>query len=123
MDFKHPDLPALYEERRQISARIGDIEEAEAEEGTALLVGRYFKGQNNYSCPETPADYWPIYWKIYAAEGRTIKVFQFQRDKDGRSSAEPDVTRYWGVDGQEITAGEFNAAWDAFKLALAADLP
>lgn len=81
-------------------------------ERNAALVGKCFTARNNYSCPEGPQDYWPMYGKVLAAEDGDVVMFEFQRDKSGKYEIEPSVRRSSLYSGyREISEAEFRSAW------------
>lgn len=114
------ELAKLIAERRALTERIGQIEHEVDSAETAPLVGRFWKYRNCYSCPESDDDYWWLYVKTTGHDGRWLSGFMFERANGGRSTAEPFTHRM--LHGyEEISAGEFNAAWDTFLRALIED--
>lgn len=124
MEFTDKRLPALYAQRREIAEKISEIEGAEIIPLTAGFLGRCYRFRNNYSCPKNKSDYWFLYAKVTGVDGRSLTLFQFQRDKDGRSSVEPDNSRFWGMEGyEEISHHEFHKQWVSFCAKMTLDFP
>lgn len=101
-----------------INARneLNDITDKEDEIEDAKFVGRFFKTENNYSCPEKPSDYWWLYIKVITnSEG--IHTFRFQADKDGKIEIDP--LHYYlrpSLESYvEITEKEYSNAWEKLK--------
>jgi hypothetical protein len=106
--------------KQQLEAQIGAlygelnaIKDAEADALNGKLVGRCFSARNNYSCPEGPKDYWFLYTRVLRAEEGSLRVFQFQIDKDGRIEIEPDrFAMASTIERQNETSQKaFDAAW------------
>ena len=105
-------IEELEAQRNSLNAEIVKLQRPAELHRAEKLVGRCFKYQNNYSCPETEADYWWMYLKVVAADGGNLKTLRFEADKDGRITIEPDglymvntIERY-----EEISATEFTGA-------------
>lgn len=88
------DIEQLERQRAELNERISEIREAEAEKVSAQLVGRCFKYRNNYSCPETDADYWWLYFKVTGFEGARLTGVSFQRDVYGEMRVDPNAGAY-----------------------------
>jgi hypothetical protein len=91
---------------------LNKITDAEDDAENAALVGRFFKTQNNYSCPKKKSDYWTLYVRVTSSTDG-LKGITSQVDKDGRVSINPDefyVARTI-LSHEEITAGEYAEAW------------
>ncbi len=73
------------EELTQQAAKINDeIDKIKTKEWLAKnrkMIGKCFKYRNNYSCPETDADYWWLYSRVIAVDddGGLI-AFEFQTE-------------------------------------------
>lgn len=109
--------------RRQtaLAEQIGAIQYERDNAENQKLVGRFYKYRNCYSCPETDADYWWLYVKVISADGHSLRIFQFQRDNDGRSNTE-HANRFSNMHGYiEIDEAEYQAAWTDFWTKLIAD--
>jgi len=92
MDRKKQIEKEILELRTELNA-ITDAEDAPKEDA---LVGKCFKYRNNYSMPEMESDYWWLYAKIIAKRpDGGLHVFQFQTDKDGKITIEPDDFHVW----------------------------
>lgn len=93
---------------RVLRGELGAIEDAEHEAHKLALVGKCFKYRNCYSCPEKPSDYWWVYRIVLAPNS----VLDFQIDKDGKLTVEPNGYYYPTMTGwKEITRAELNTAW------------
>jgi hypothetical protein len=113
------ELKELERQRKAISERIGEIQQAEDEKKSAQFVGRYFRYRNCYSCPEKASDYWWLYFKVTGYEGRRLTGYSFQRDKYGKSEFDPNAGAYHFLEGyEEIDAAQFVRARAKFLAAL-----
>jgi hypothetical protein len=116
------ELKELERQRREINERIGEIEHERNSKETAPYVGRFFRADNSYSCPETPEDYWQWYFHCTGNEGRFITGFTFQRDKYGNARTEKEASLIFESHSfTEITQEEWDEAWEAFLTDLAHD--
>ena len=98
----------FYEARDALMA----AETAEKDRRNAALVGKCFVARTSASCPQGPEDYWLMYGMVLAAENGCLRMFEFQRDKDGRYEIEPNVLRSSLFHGyKEIPKSEFCDAW------------
>lgn len=124
MMFQDERLKPLYDKRAEITAKIEEIEEAEASKTTSELLGKCYRTQNNYSCPESDDDYWWLYSKVVATDGRALTVFQFERTSLNEALVRPEQHRYWSMDGhEEISESEFRKAWLQFVTELGMAFP
>lgn len=102
-----------------ISEARSELDEIKAKENIAFcepLIGKCYKTQNNYSCPETEDDYWWLYLKVISMteSGSGFNVLAFQVDKDGRADIRPNdyMHRNSMLRYEEIDPSEFNDEWN-----------
>lgn len=101
--------------------KLGKITDAETAQENAALLGKCYRTRNNYSVPETAADYWWLYARVVSVAGG-LKVTTFQDDKKGRLSVE-QKSFYVGQSlrgYEEISEAAFMKAWAKFTDAVAA---
>lgn len=79
------------------------------------LVGTYWRFRNSYSCPESEADRWWVYKKIYGS-GKEVFCFEFQVGKDGKVTVEKTFGRKPSAGWKPISSNQFWDAWDATKI-------
>jgi hypothetical protein len=115
------ELGQLRSEAAAIGRRIDELEAAEREKRLRPYVGRFFRLQNNYSCPPGPEDYWWLYQRIDGVDDFSLTGFQFQRDNASRFSAERTGSIYVREEWEEITAEQWAAAWWKFLDGLIAE--
>jgi hypothetical protein len=90
------------------------IENENSKKNLKKLVGKCFKYKNSYSSPEKESDYWYLYRKVLriADEHPFIVSFDFQTDKDGKISIEPEERSSTHLPGMvEIDGVEFWQEW------------
>lgn len=66
-------------DRRKLMAL---VQKRESKENAALL-GKCFKTRNNYSCPQSPRDYWWLYVRVTKVSGSSVYIRSIQKDKNG----------------------------------------
>lgn len=86
-------------------------EDVAAEEENRLLVGKCFKFRNNYSVQLKPSDYWWLYRKVLAVNGRTVTVLDFQTYNYVHVTVQEQATFCAMADRIQIPVKEFDAAW------------
>lgn len=92
--------------------RLSEIEEAERFEKLAEYQGKFFKATNNYSCPESPDDYWDVYYKTLKLDDRNmLDCWSFQKDKNGKVTVEDLKLLSPMLLEKEIKREEFNRIW------------
>lgn len=107
------DLQQLITESRD---KLSAIEDAEAEERNARLLGKCYKFRNSFSCPQSAADYWWLYLRVTTIVGHEMGAWQFQCKKDGGIEILPNAFLPLFFPGPayiEISDGEFRSAWHA----------
>jgi len=105
-------IEALRKTARRAQEAIGEIETVARRKENAKKVGKFFKTQNSYSCPEKPSDYWWLYAKcIRMDEDGFLYSFQFQTDKNGCLDIRPEHYSYYLNGFSEIPKTEFERAW------------
>lgn len=86
-------------------------------------LGKHFKYRNNYSYPEKPSDYWPIYARVTAVDkDGYITSLQFQTDKYGNIDIKVNDRGYHMGNGDgwsEVSASEYGRALKALKAKIA----
>jgi hypothetical protein len=89
------------------------IEHKEQFESIRLLVGKYYKFKNSYSCPKNAEDYWWLYEKIEGIDkDDDLYGFEFQTDKYGDINIKRKIFTYPNMDNWiEITEEEFRSEW------------
>lgn len=117
------EIAELEARARDANRALGDAKEKLTNKRNSVLVGKYFKFQNNYSVPEKPSDYWWVYYRVLAVDGAEITVHSFETDKHGRMKVSFKDSLFWWhgpSDGYEkSTAAEFNKAWRALQKKIA----
>jgi hypothetical protein len=104
----------LEKQIRELSAEHNALVEIDERAEDRKLLGCCFKYRNNYSCPESDADYWWLYLKITSADDG-LMALTFEVDKNGRITIDPchHVYRRTLLSGYtEIKASELSKAWD-----------
>lgn len=111
---------ALQETLAKVRRELSRIEAAERLKANRGLVGKCYVYRNSYSCPETEADYWPLYKKIISLdEFGNFQTLQFENDNSGQLTIKSDK---WGSlhgDYVEITQEEFEQQAERFLKAVA----
>ena len=105
----------LRERMKEIREELDAFEAEDTAEECAALLGRHFKTQNCYSCPEKPSDYWRLYVKpLRIDKDGTLIAVSFQIDRDGKIDIENKQYFYPKqlASFQEITEKAFNKARD-----------
>lgn len=123
--------------KKELLAALAEIEKKEREQMLEnyypefkKLEGRFFKKQNNYSCPEKKSDYWWLYTKVVSVKPQDVYLsgsgvashfsgWTFQTCKYKNVTIEKNAKGYVQNLGDEITEKEFNKAWNDMLLSLA----
>lgn len=115
------DRNKLQKLSNEIRSKLWADDEVKAEAENASLLGRFFKARNNYSCPEKPSDYWPLYSAVVGVQGRNVSLVQFETDKYGDTMIRCG-DRCGGVHAldEEITEDEFLKAAGKMQKSVAA---
>jgi hypothetical protein len=110
---KTETVESLTEKARVIRDKIDRIESAERIELANKVVGKCFRYRNCYSCPQSDADYWWLYRRVTMVDSHGwLRVFDFQKDKDGKIWIEPESRAMSPQSlGEPITLKQFQHAW------------
>lgn len=97
---------------RSLREELSDIETKERKKENKKLIGKCFKYNNSYSCPENENDYWPVYSTVLDIneDGHPI-VFCFETDKYGKFECETKVKYGSMTLGTECPSNEMMASW------------
>ena len=114
MNYTTMNDEELKVERARIMHEINTRDAAVKRVELMKYVGKCFKCQNNYSCPEKPEDYWQLFTKVLGLsnEDWNLKLLKIQTDKDGK--VDVAVDEFGGTTSlvNEITHEEFNWEYD-----------
>lgn len=87
------------------------------------LVGKCYVYRNCYSCPEGPADYWPMYLRVTGINDNSeLETVQFQQDKYGKIFIEAGCLWPHMVGEEryrEITPDAMRKAWRKLLMEIA----
>lgn len=110
---KTETIESLNEKAGAIRDKIDRIEGEKRRAEASKVVGKCFRYRNSYSCPQTEADYWWLYRRVTLADKHGwLRVFDFQTDKDGKTSIEPGNRAMSPASlGEPITLKQFQHAW------------
>lgn len=117
--------------KKELQKQLNEIEEQELSEIIDIhypefkkLEGKFFKYKNNYSCPDSPKDYWFMYSKVIKITRDDIRegfgdnkamssceVMSFQTDKDGKVFIDKCKATYTHLLGNEISKKIFDREW------------
>lgn len=116
-------LEELNEQIRALADERDKITIAAAQKEAQAHVGKHFKCRNNYSCPETEADYWYEFVRIVSTDedGTNLIAFRFATDSRGTTWITPSEPLYVGAlcGYDEITKGAFDVEWAALQQRIA----
>lgn len=108
-------IEELKKERKRIHQELAILEDTAFKKKHRAAVGKYYKISNSYSLPETPADYWWLYYKVIAVKESHLRAWKFQKDCDNKIEIEFD-TDFRSIDiAKEISMKEFQQAWKKLK--------
>jgi len=98
-------------------AELYDLEMADKERDASALIGHAIKYRNNYSLPQSEADYWWMYAIVTEQRDGIPFGLTFQCDKDGEVTITHDsrVMALWpGCDSgwQECSFAEARQSWE-----------
>jgi hypothetical protein len=93
--------------RREVSALEDEHYKKYEEPRLKKMIGKCYKTTNNYSCPESPEDYWFLYTKIIKVEDKHLIANRFQMDKYNRVEFFISEYVYENILGEEIDEKEF----------------
>jgi hypothetical protein len=100
---------------RAANKRLNEIRDAERYAENKDLLGKTFKFENNYSCPEKPSDYWWQYSKVQAVDGAGyLSVFFFETDKNGGVTIRTEH-RFHMEHYTPCSKAQFDKAWCALQ--------
>lgn len=99
------ELQAIVTKGRDARRELHDIEEAEAEEKNASLVGRCFRYRNSYSAPSKG---WWLYAEVIGVEGSHYTYLTFQECENGIITVETKEFGYSHLQEVEITKREYD---------------
>jgi hypothetical protein len=98
----------------EAQAKLWEIEHAKRRKENGSKVGKTFRTQNNYSCPEKPSDYWWLYAKVTRMDDDgLLYATTFQTDKYGNVDIKYDELVYHMQHYSQCPATELNRAWRA----------
>ena len=102
---------------REVNVKIKYITETnQLPELQAKYEGKHFKYRNNYSCPETEADYWFIYYRVVKIiDSRECLAVVFQTEKYGKSEISCKE-EYYQNEWIEISKEEYQNALEDFQM-------
>jgi hypothetical protein len=116
---EHPTEEQVVKTREALEAEAAHIRDQldaiDTQERLAMhrsLVGKCFRYRNSYSCPKDESDRWWLYQRIIEIDRRGwLRVFMFQRDRDGKLEIETALSFGTSALGEPITLRQFQYAW------------
>lgn len=98
---------------RDLTIKLNAIKAAEAEKEAQTHIGKCYRRANSYGIPTEDSEFWWLYTKALRAENGELICFQFQKDKYGQITIQPDSSfpPFSLSSFQEITDKEFEQAW------------
>lgn len=116
-------LEQLQADARKIGDQISRIESAQIRKKNAPLVGKTFKSQNNYSCPEKPSDYWWEYAKVVRMDKwGALYAVTFAIDSYGNARTHHNNCIHHAQNWTRIPVGVFDRARTKFMARVGAEL-
>ena len=120
------ELETLKTRCNELRTRIHELDDQRRYTENKPYVGKFFRFRNSYSCPQTDADYWYVYYRvdsISAPRGQLCGV-RFQTDTDGKAEIVHSTPLSLSLLFDEIDADAFYTALeDVQKIVMAIHRP